>query len=67
MKTDYTVAAHRLLDEIANDAQLAAWIKNLETLQRKSEEENWWNQDLGVAVENTLGYLRMGRAAASGR
>ncbi len=65
--TKGTKEAHRLLAEIAADPKLASWVKQLETLQRVSEEENWWNLDLGLAVENAMGNLRAGRDAAANR
>lgn len=65
--TKATKEAHALLAEIASDPKLAAWIKRLEALQLVSEDENWWNLDLGLAVENTMGNLRSGRDAAANR
>jgi hypothetical protein len=65
--TESTTEAHELLAEIAASPRLAEWIERLEKMQRTSEEEGWWDKDLGLAVEYTLGYARMFKGRAEKR
>lgn len=65
--TDCTKEAHELLRHIAEDMALGSTIIQLDAIQRKSEEEGWWDKDLGYAIETTLGHLRMALDAATRR
>lgn len=65
--TEATKAAHALLGDMATSPVIIDYIRRLEHLQRVSEEENWWNTDLGIAVEDAMGHLRLARERAERR
>lgn len=65
--SDNTREAHDVLANIAESQILAGWIADLSRLQLASEDEGWWEKDLGIAIEYTLGYAKMLRDRAAAR
>jgi hypothetical protein len=59
MANDNTRAAHELLVKFATDPLVTDYLARLEAMQRTSEEDGWWNTDLGLAVEETWGHLKI--------
>lgn len=57
--TDATREAHDLLVKFATDPVITDYLTRLEAMQRTSEEEGWWNKDLGLAVEDVWGHLKI--------
>jgi hypothetical protein len=65
--TNATIEAHTLLVSFATSPAVKEYLRNLERLQRKSEEEGWWNKDLGIAVEDVWGHLKIALERAERR
>lgn len=59
MANDNTRAAHELLDNFAHNLDVQGYLTSLEAMQRKSEEDGWWNTELGNAVEDVWGHLKI--------
>ena len=65
--TESTKAAHELLDAFANDLVVKGYAEALRAMQVKSEEEGWWNAELGLAIEDAWGHLKIAMERAARR